>query len=43
MQDLESGLSYILNIEVATKLRMGESAYRALRDFIELLSKVTKS
>ncbi|KAJ7339518.1 flavin-linked sulfhydryl oxidase [Desmophyllum pertusum] len=39
MQDLESGLSYILNIEVATKLRMGESAYRALRDFIELLSK----
>lgn len=40
MQDLESGLSFMLNIEVATKPIIDGPAYVALQNFIEMLGEV---
>lgn len=40
MQDLESGLSYMLKIEVANKPIIEGRAYVALRNFIDMLGKV---
>ena len=40
MQDLESGISYMLNVEVATKPIIQGNEYLALRNFIGMLSKV---
>ena len=40
MQDLESGLSYMLKIEVANKPIIEGRAYIALQNFIEMLGKV---
>ena len=41
MQDLESGLSFMLNVEVATKPIIQGDEYLALRNFIGMLAKVT--
>ena len=41
MQDLESALSYMLHIEVATKTIIQGGEYLALRNFIGMLAKVT--
>ena len=40
MQDLESGLSYMLKIEVANKPIIEGRSYVALRNFIDMLGKV---
>lgn len=42
MQDLESGLSFMLNVEVATKPIIQGDEYLALRNFIGMLAKVTQ-
>ena len=42
MQDLESGLSFMLNNEVGSKLMIQGSEYLALRNFIGMLAKVKK-
>lgn len=41
MQDLESALSYMLNIEVATKQIIQGAEFSALRNFVGMLAKVT--
>ena len=40
MQDLESGLSYMLKIEVANKPIIEGPAYIALQNFIDMLGEV---
>jgi len=40
MQDLESGLSYMLKIEVANKPIIEGPAYLALQNFIDMLGEV---
>lgn len=40
MQDLESGLSYMLKIEVANKPIIEGPAYVALQNFIDMLGEV---
>jgi len=40
MQDLESALSYMLNIEVATKPIIQGGEFSALRNFVGMLAKV---
>ena len=40
MQDLESALSYMLHIEVATKAIIQGGEYSALRNFVGMLAKV---
>ena len=43
MQDLESGLSYMLKIEVANKPIIEGPAYIALQNFIDMLGEVRHS
>lgn len=42
MQDLESGLSYMLKLEVANKPLIHGHEYLALRNFLGMLAKVKK-
>ena len=43
MQDLESGLSYMLKIEVANKPIIEGPAYIALQNFIDMLGEVRRT
>lgn len=43
MQDLESTLSYLMHVEVATKPIIKGGEYTALRNFVGMLAKVNTS